>query len=238
MISLENARVYRYDLLSRAFVRHQSLLIDGARIVALDADVSGANARRIDLEGRTMVPAFTDCHVHLAETGYHIGPRSLRDVRSYAEYQRAVEVAPLEHGMLYLGLYDDSLWPDGSADRAPIERHHPDAVAMIVRIDGHSCIVNGKTLAWLDLSNDLNGIERDESGEPSGRLFYDANWRAQTILLERMPVEAVRNAERRATGLALAHGIVHLHPQLLGRNADGYAADIEALRALQANMHP
>ncbi len=238
MILLENARVYRYDLLSKAFVRHKSLLIDGTRIVALDADVTGANVRRLDLEGRTVLPAFTDCHVHLAETGYHIGPRSLRNARSYAEYQRAVEVAPVEHGMLYLGLYDDSRWPDGSADRAPVERHHADAIAMVVRIDGHSCIVNRKTLAWLDLSNDLNGIERDEGGEPTGRLFYDANWRAQTVLLERMPSEVVRDAERRATGLALANGIVHLHPQLLGRDAEGYAADIEALRALPANMHP
>ncbi len=238
MILLDNARVYRFDGEARRFIRHKSLLIDGARIAALDEDVSGASVQRIDLDGRTILPAFTDCHVHLAETGYHTGLRSLRDVRSYAHYQSAVERAPVEHGMLYLGLYDDSLWPDGSADRTPMERSHPDAIAMVVRIDGHSCIVNNKTLAWLNLPNDLNGIERDAIGAPTGRLFYDANWRAQTILLERMPIDVVRSAERRAVELAIANGIVHLHPQLLGRDADGYAADIEALRALPANMHP
>lgn len=238
MILLENGRVYRFDPATRRFTRYTNLLIDGARIAALDADVSGVNVQRIDLDGRTVLPAFTDCHVHLAETGYHTGLRSLRGVRTYAEYQGAIERAPVEHGMLYLGLYDDALWPDGSADRVPVERHHADAIAMVVRIDGHSCIVNRKTFAWLDLPADLNGIERDDDGEPTGRLFYDANWRAQTTLLERMPIDVVRGAERRGAELALQNGIVHLHAQLLGRDADGYAADIESMRYLPVTVHP
>jgi predicted amidohydrolase YtcJ len=238
MIVLENGRFYGFDRASRRFVRHTSLLIDGARIAALDADISGVSVRHVDLDGRTVLPAFADCHVHLAETGYHTGARSLRDAGSYAEYRRAVERAPVEHGMLYLGLYDDVMWRDGSADSAPVERFHPDAIAMVVRIDGHSCIVNRKTFAWLNLPEDLNGIERDADGTPTGRLFYDANWRAQTTILERMPIDAVRSAERRGAEVALANGIVHLHPQLLGRDAEGYAADIDALRALPINMHP
>ncbi len=238
MILLENGRVYRFDRASHRFTRYTNLLVDGARIAALDADMSGVKVQRIDLAGRTILPAFADCHVHLAETGYHAGPRSLRNVDSYADYRRAVERAPVERGMLYLGLYDDALWPDASADRAPLERHHPDAIAMVVRIDGHSCIVNRKTMAWLDLPANLNGIERDDAGQPTGRLFYDANWRAQATLLERMPVDVVRNAERRGAQLALANGILHLHAQLLGRDADGYAADIESLRALPVNVHP
>lgn len=238
MLLLENGRFYGFDRAARRFVKYTNLLVDNARIAALDADTSGATVQRVDLDGRTVLPAFTDCHVHLAETGYHTGSRSLRDVRSYAEYHRAVQRAPVEHGMLYLGLYDDAMWPDGNADRAPVERFHPDAIAMVVRIDGHSCIVNAKTLAWLDLPRDLNGIERDDRGAPTGRLFYDANWRAQTTLLERMPIAVVRGAERRGAELALANGIVHLHPQLLGRDADGYAADIESLQSLPINVHP
>ncbi len=237
MILLEHGRIYAFDRTSHRFTRYSNMLVDGARIAALDVDVSGINVRRMDLDGRTVLPAFADCHVHLAETGYHTGARSLRGVPSYAAYQRAVERAPIEHGMLYLGLFDDALWPDGRADRAPVERYHPNAIAMIVRVDGHSCIVNRKTFTWLGLPADLNGIERDEVDAPTGRLFYEANWRAQKTLLERMPVSVVRGAERRGAEAALANGIVHLHAQLLGRDVDGYAADIESFRALPVNVH-
>ena len=238
MLLLENARAYRYDAASRRFRLHRSLLVDGARIVGIDEDPAGAAVRRIDVAGATILPAFTDCHVHLAETGYHTGPRSLRGITTYAAYADAVARAPVESGMLYLGLFDDALWPDGRADRAPVERLHPDAVAMIVRIDGHSSIVNRKTFAWLNLPPETNGIERDEHGEPTGRLFYDANWRAQTLLLERMPLEVTRAAQRRAAEVALRNGIVHLHAQLLGLDADGYAAEIESFRDLPAKIHP
>ncbi|HET9030815.1 MAG TPA: amidohydrolase family protein [Candidatus Aquilonibacter sp.] len=235
---IENARFYAYDRAARSFVRHRSLLVDGTRIAAVDEEPVGAGVQRIDLDGLTVVPAFTDCHVHLAETGHHVGDRSLRAVGSYDEYASRIERARPEHGMLYMGLFDDALWADGTADARPIERAHRDAIAMIVRIDGHSSIVNRKTLAWLELPGGVNGIERDERGDPTGRLFYDANWRAQKTLLERMPVEAVRAAERRAASVALANGIVAVHAQLLGRDADGYAADIESFRALPITVHP
>ena len=39
----------------------RSLAIDGDRIVALDAEPAG---ERIDLDGRCVLPGFTDSHVH------------------------------------------------------------------------------------------------------------------------------------------------------------------------------
>jgi len=52
------------------------MLIDKGRIVALDAQ-SPTGARRYDLDGAAVLPAFADCHVHLAGTGYALGERNL-----------------------------------------------------------------------------------------------------------------------------------------------------------------
>ncbi|MDE2482759.1 MAG: amidohydrolase family protein [bacterium] len=239
MILFENVRAYRYDAASRRFVAHRSVLVDGESIVALDTEPTGVGVDRIDGDGATLVPAFADCHVHLAEAGYYAGPRSLAAVRSYAEFDAAVARAPRDGDMLYAGGYDDALWHDAArADARPLERHHADTYALLVRVDSHSCIVNRKTLAWLDLPPETPGIERDDAGEPTGRLALEANWSAQARFIARIPNEMRRASERRGADLARERGIAHVHAQLLGRDRDGYAADLEALRALPIAVHP
>lgn len=237
MLYLFNARVYRYDFETRRFLRHRSMLVDGAQIVALDVDAPATAARR-NLDGATVLPAFADCHVHLAGTGYAAGGRDLSGVRSYEEFDRAVARIPRQDGVVYASRYDDALWNNGErADAAPLERLHGSARAMIVRVDAHSCIVNRATLDWLDLPSGTQGIEM-QSGEPTGRLFLEANWLAQSKFLESFSSKFVRDAERRAVRLAHRHGVAHLHAQLIGRDRAGYAEDVEFLRSLPAKIHP
>jgi len=236
VVLLDNARIYRYDPKIRRFARHRSLLIDDGRIVALDAQSSGT---RVDLNGATVVPAFADCHVHLAQTGYTTGAHSLGAVDTHEAFAAAIGRVPREFDIVYAGGYDDARWVDGRlADAAPLERSHPDAIALLVRVDGHSSIVNRRTLAWLDLPAQTTGIELGDDGVPTGRLTQDANWQAQMRFWERMPPAALRAGERRAAQLAQSRGIVHLHAQLLGRDYNGYAADVEFLRSLPIEVYP
>jgi predicted amidohydrolase YtcJ len=234
-----NARVYSFDAADRRFHCHDSLLVRGTGIVALDCDATGTNAERIDLEGATVLPAFADCHVHLTDTGYFLGSRDLAGVRSYDEFVAAVVGLPRENGFVIGGQYDESTWRDGAiADARPLERFHADALTMLSRIDGHSCVVNSKTLTWLGLPPEIGGIERDQDGEPTGKLFTEANWRAQATFLTRLPVKTRRAAERRAVELALARGALHLHAQIVGFERDRYAEEVEALHALPAKTYP
>jgi hypothetical protein len=222
----------------RRFTMHRNLLISDGRIAALDCG-EPSGVRRYDLQGATVLPAFADCHVHLAGTGYALGERNLAGVRSYDEFDAAIACVPREDGTVYAAQYDDARWRDGrSADALPLERHHAGARAMAVRVDAHSCLVNAATLSWLKLPNDMPGIERDADGTPTGRLNLDANWTAQSAFIGAFSGAAVHNAERRAVELALRNGAVHLHAQLLGRAREEYAHDIDALRGLPAKIHP
>lgn len=191
------------------------------------------------MQGATILPAFADCHVHLTDTGYFLNERFLGNVRSYDEFLEAVSRIPREQ-YVFAGQYDESFWHDGrAADAAPLERYFSDSLAMLVRVDGHSCVVNRKTFAWLNLESDLQGIERDEQGEPTGKLFLEANWRAQSQFMKALPEPIKRDADRRATELALSRGYLHLHAQFVGLPREQYRHEIAALRDLpKAKWYP
>ncbi len=234
-----NARVYSFDADRRRFHRFDSLLVDGANVAGIGQDAIGIGVDRIDLDGATVLPAFADCHVHLTDTGYFLGPRDLGSVRNYEEFGAAVARLPSDAGFVFAGQYDESTWCDGAAaDARPLEHLHAGARAMLTRIDGHSCLVNRRTLDWLDLPPELPGIERDASSQPTGKLFTEANWRAQAAFMAQIPLAIRRAAERRAVDVALSRGALHLHAQLVGFERAAYAGEIEALRALPAKIHP
>ena len=232
MLLLKNARCYVLDPATGSYSRTNGLLLDGARIASTDPADAGSGIETIDLDGATVLPAFGDAHVHLTDVGLFLDAFFLGDTRSYADLDAAVAKVPPAQFVL-AGQYDESFWTDGkTAGAAPLERHHADAYAMLVRVDGHSCIVNRKTFAWLQLPPDLQGIERDEHGEPTGKLFLAANWRAQAHFMNHLPLRAKREAEARAAKLALQRGYLHLHAQLVGFAREEYAQEIAALNAL------
>ena len=228
-----DARIYGYDPAARTYTRFDALVVEGERITALASSREiGANVKRTSLGGATVVPAFADCHVHLTDTGYFLDERNLNATRSYDDFFERVSRLP-RGGFAFAGQYDESFWTDGRlADAAPLERFHPDALAMLVRVDGHSCIVNRKTLAWLDLPPQIEGIDRDAAGAPTGKLFLAANWAAQARYMEALPLSLKRSCERRATELALSRGYLHLHVQLVGFKREEYAGEVRALRDL------
>ena len=236
---LNNARVYRYDPDTRSYSRHQAVLLDGGRIVSLDSADAGAGVPVRDMQGATILPAFADCHVHLTDTGYFLNERCLGGVGSYDEFAQAVRRIPHER-YVFAGQYDESFWRDArTADSMPLERYFPDSLAMLVRVDGHSCIVNRKTFAWLNLPGGTQGIERDANGEPTGKLLLEANWRAQSLFMKALPEAVKRDADRRATELALSRGYLQLHVQFVGLPREQYAHEIAALRALpKAKWYP
>jgi len=235
---LLNARFYSFDTATGQFVPYDSLLVDDGRIAGLDETPRGIGIELVDLGGAVVFPAFADCHVHLTDTGYFLGSRDLGHTRSHDDFVRAVQQIPEEDGIVLGGQYDESRWADGRvADAAPLERFHGGARALLSRIDGHSCIVNQRTLEWLDLPGDIEGIERDGDGHPTGKLFLAANWRAQAAFLAQIPLATRRDAERRAVDLALSRGALHLHAQLVGFARDDYAREVDAMRALPAKIH-
>jgi predicted amidohydrolase YtcJ len=237
---VSGGRCYSYVPARATWEAYDGFVVDGGRIASLRPDDAGAGVPRIELGGRSVYPAFADGHVHLTDTGLFLDERDLSSVRDAQGFAAAIAALPRTAYVL-AGNYDESAWADGAtASAAPLEREHPDAIAMAVRVDAHSCVVNRRTLASFGFAEEIEGVERDPEGTPTGRLFLEANWRAQAAVLAALPPEMKRVADERATQLALRAGALHLHVQLIGLGSrDAYAAEIAAMHAAgPAKWHP
>jgi predicted amidohydrolase YtcJ len=235
-----NCRAYAFDQSARAYRVCDELLVDGPVIAGIGSGLAGATVETVDLEGAIVAPAFADCHVHLIETGLSTGPSDLGDVRDAAAFAARVAALP-DDGLVFGAHYDDSCWRDGASALAePLEQAFPDRLAMLIRIDGHSSLVNRRTLSELALEPTLEGLERDANGSPTGRLFLAANWAARARFNALIPAQRQRAAATAALELALSRGAVHVHAQLGGLGSrEAYAGMLEMLRGLgRVKLHP
>jgi imidazolonepropionase-like amidohydrolase len=61
------------DLDAGDLMTGREVLIEGARIVAVDTKVPGSGAEILDLGGRTLMPGLIDCHVHIMASHVRFG---------------------------------------------------------------------------------------------------------------------------------------------------------------------
>ncbi|MFH8252580.1 amidohydrolase [Microbacterium sp. B2969] len=146
-----------------------------------DADAAPDADETVDLEGRLVLPGFTDAHTHLLMMGAALGQVHLTDARSLDEIQarlRAARAADPEATVLRgRGWLFDSL--PGAPTAAMIDAAVVDIPVYLDANDYHSCWVNTAALAELGITRDtpdpLGGeIARDAAGEPTGMLYETA----------------------------------------------------------------
>ncbi|HEV2284218.1 MAG TPA: amidohydrolase [bacterium] len=196
----------------------------GEWIVAVGerADLRDAfpHARRADLGGATVLPAFTDSHIHLAAVGLAMrsvdlsGARSLRD--AVAAVAAAARTATAGAWLRGRG-WDKNLWPEdrfpGRADLDPVTGGRP---AVFRSKDGHAAWVNSAALARAGIgagTPDPEGgvIVRDPAtGEPAG-LLTERAIHAVTVLEETASPDVLEQAIRDATRAAHLAGIGAVH---------------------------
>jgi predicted amidohydrolase YtcJ len=168
--------------------RAEAIAIAGERIVAIGSDtevaaLSGSATKKVDLDGKTVVPGFNDAHSHPA----YSGRRHLRfidcDLRSIAAIQAAVRerAAKTPPGEWVVGFkYDDTK----TAERRFITREDLDVAApqhpvYIGHRGGHTAYVNSLALAKANIT--------ESTPDPEGGKFVrdPATGRLTGRLLER-----------------------------------------------------
>ncbi|HLJ66625.1 MAG TPA: amidohydrolase [Chloroflexota bacterium] len=163
-----------------------AMLVRAGRIVAIGThhDLDGPGVRRIDLEGRTVVPGFNDSHCHILDFGLALGQLdvSADAVQSIADIQRAIAVRARETtpgGWITGRGYDQNVL----RERRHPTRHDLDAWSsehpvILFHTSGHVLTCNSAALALAGVdagtADPAGGeIERNEHGAPTG-LFKEA----------------------------------------------------------------
>ncbi len=151
------------------------ILAVGKRAEALGFE--GPATRVLDVEGRLVLPGFNDCHVHLASYGARTASLDLASAGSLADVQTrvAAEADRVPQSRWLLGHnWDESRWPIRSYPvRTDLDQAAPDHPVALSRVDTHMAVVNSAGLRRLSLEG-VEGVERDEAGEPTGVLKEEA----------------------------------------------------------------
>jgi predicted amidohydrolase YtcJ len=175
--------VYSFD---PAVPKAQAVAVRGNRIAALGNDddlrslVDHSDWQIVDLGGRTVLPGFTDCHLHLLRYALGLVDLRLGGMPSKGELVAAVaeRVGVMKPGEWLRGLgWTDADWGPGERPgREDLDRAAPENPVDLAKKDGHTHWVNSLALrlAGIDAKTlDPAGgrIEKDEStGHPTGIL--------------------------------------------------------------------
>lgn len=203
----------------------QALVERGGRIAYVgdreEAErLAGPGARRMDLEGRALLPAFVDPHSHLLACAYARLQVPLGECAGWEEIadrlSRHVQERGVQPGEWVKGTgYDQNALAEGTApDRFCLDRACPNNPVVIQHASGHAGVFNTLALERLGALNGDCGLERNGQGELTGRgeenPFLD--------LLGRVPMEGLEDVLRAFQGAQeeyASHGITTAQEGLL-----------------------
>ena len=203
----------------------QALVERGGRIAYVgdreEAErLAGPGARRVDLEGRALLPAFLDPHSHLLACAYARLQVPLGECAGWGEITdrlaKHVQERGIQPGEWVKGTgYDQNALAEGAApDRFCLDRACPHNPVVIQHASGHAGVFNTLALERLGALDGDCGLERDGQGELTGRgeenPFLD--------LLGRIPMEGLEDVLRAFQGAQeeyASHGITTAQEGLL-----------------------
>lgn len=215
----------------------EAVAVRAGRIVAVGSgsDVErqvGSRTRRIELAGRTLLPAFQDAHVHPVMAGIGLTRCPLHDLpvdpTAYLEAIQAYAEAERNRAWLVGDGWAMAAFPGGTPTRQALDGVVPDRPAFFVNRDGHGAWVNSRALEIAAIDRDTvdppdGRIERDANGEPSGTLHEGALEMVRRCLPPTTTEDLVR-------GLALAQAYLQRFGISAWQDAWVTAADLAAYR--------
>jgi len=185
----------------------QAIAVKGDRIVFVGSNADaqkfvGKDTKVIDLQGKTVLPGFTDAHQHLSGVGFREmtlnleGSTSLEDL--LAKLKARVDQAKPGEWVTGRGWIETHWQPPVFPTRWDLDKVSPNNPVILGRADGHGAVANSAALkiAGVDKTtpNPFGGeISKDKkSGEPNGMLL-DA---AQGLVRRKEPGTTRAEAER------------------------------------------
>lgn len=161
---------------------HTNLLVERGVVSyrgpeALEAD------EEIDLQGKTIMPGFFDCHMHVLNAGLDLTALNLHGCDSREQIADLIsESSRTIEGVEWLLAvhYDANRFPDGRDVTAQELDYWSNGRPVILRqVSGHSCVASATALRLAGITKETRDpaggrIARDECGEPTGLLEENA----------------------------------------------------------------
>jgi predicted amidohydrolase YtcJ len=184
----------------------------GGGVDVREGDRSRVSSERIDLDGRCVVPGFTDAHVHFLEWSLSLARLDLSHTRSHGEVLSATSGAAAgANGWLIGAGWRASRWPAGDPEphREALDAACGDRPVLLWAHDHHTAWLSSAALALLPVGA-VPVVERDAAGEPTGVLRETAAWDAAAAIPPPRESE-LDDAVVRGLRAAHARGVTGIH---------------------------
>lgn len=154
------------------------LVEDGGKILYTGDELSGeyAGAELVELGEKALIPAFADTHQHFASFSTFQAGLNVMDAESNEEILQMVKDFVARSGkkqtLIAFGASPYSVKERRLVSREELDTVCPDKEIMVVKYDGHACIVNSKLLQKMAPKvKDLRGYHPD-TGEMNQEAFF------------------------------------------------------------------
>ena len=154
------------------------LVEDGGRIIYVGKTLPKeyAGAETVDLGEKALIPSFVDTHQHFASFSIFNAGLNVMDAESNEEISKMVAEFYKKSGnaktLIAFGASPYSVKERRLISREELDKVCPDKEIMVVKYDGHACIVNSKLLQKIDKQvNTLRGYHPD-TGEMNQEAFF------------------------------------------------------------------
>jgi predicted amidohydrolase YtcJ len=203
-------RASRVSTLSRP-ATGEWLLVDGRHVERVGVGEPPGADRTVDLPGTVILPGFVDAHVHLTGTTLSMIGIPIERARSADELLGLV-AEEVSHGpskVLAHG-FDESKWEDaGLPTLAQLDEYFGMPI-ILIRADGHLSLANTPAMERAG-ALDVDGVDRDGEGHPTGVVRRAANRAVQRWFHEALTDHELRELQLQATALAAARGVTCVH---------------------------
>ena len=189
------------------------LVEDKGRIVYVGNELPEQykNVQTVELGKKVLVPAFVDTHQHMASfSTFHAG-LNVMDAESNEEIAQMVKEFVQSSGnkktLIAFGASPYSVKEGRLISREELDKVCPDKEIMVVKYDGHACIINSKLLDKLKGKvSELRGYHED-TGEMNQEAFFEcSNYITNSLSI----IELFKNMQS-AIDFQASHGIGCIH---------------------------
>ncbi len=239
---LFNANIHTQD---KNYPFAQAILIKGNKIIQVGSNkdiisLSSDGNQIIDLDGKLVLPGFTDSHIHFYEWAKNFDYVDLSKVYSFEEMLQALKskAKQVTKGEWILGNgFNETDWPKiKMPNRYDLDKIIPDHPVCIWRCDLHIGVANSKALELAKINKNTPDssegiIARDSTGKPTGVLKELALNLVKDALPEVDDNHVVSNMGKRISELHKL-GITSIHDIRLMGGLDG-ACSLRAWQCLK-----
>ncbi len=209
------------------------MAIKGDKIVYVGDDPDAYSGERIDLEGKLVLPGFTDNHTHFLSAGYSLSSVKLKDAMTRQEFiKRIGDFCRSKPGSAWVmeGSWDHENWGGELPNREWVDSVSGDHPIFLSRYDGHMAFANSKAMELAGITattvSPAGGvIVKDAKGQPTG-IFKDA---AMSLITRAIPEPTKEELDQffdAAAKYAVERGVTHVNDM----NSYGGWADLETYR--------